>query len=49
MSQLETKYNLYQNDSFVVTIPPFARYAYEIWIVPKKQIEGPWKFTDNPD
>ena len=46
MSQLETKYNLYQNDSFVVTIPPFARYAYEIWIVPKKQIEGPWKFTD---
>ena len=30
----------------IAAVPPFARYAYEIWIIPKKQIEGPWKFND---
>ncbi len=46
LNELEQKYYVYQNDNFIAAIPPFARYAYEIWIIPKKQIEGPWKFSD---
>ncbi len=46
MKDLEEKYYVYQNNNFIAVIPPFARYAYEIWILPRKQIEGPWKFND---
>ena len=46
MKELEEKYYVYQNDNFIAAVPPFARYAYEIWIIPKIQIEGPWKFND---
>ena len=47
MKELEEKYYVYQNDNFIAAVPPFARYAYEIWIVPKNKLEGPWKFNDN--
>ena len=46
MSKFEEKYYVYQNNNFIAAVPPFARYAYEVWIFPRKQIEGPWKFTD---
>ena len=46
MNKLEEKYYVYQNNNFIAAVPPFARYAYEIWILSKRQIEGPWKFTD---
>ena len=35
MKQLEEKYYVYQNENFVAAVPPFARYAYEVWIIPK--------------
>ena len=47
MSQLEEKYYTYQNDDFIAAVPPFAKYAYEIWIIPKKQISGPWELNKN--
>ncbi len=46
MHDLEKKYYVYQDDYVIAAIPPFARYAYEVWILPKRQIPGPWKFTD---
>ena len=46
MIQLKEKYFIYQNDYFIAAVPPFARYAYEVWIIPKKQIPGPWKLND---
>ena len=46
MSQLEEKYYVYQNKNFIAAVPPFARYAYEVWIIPRNRIEGPWKFND---
>ena len=46
MSSLEKKYFVYQDDYVIAAIPPFARYAYEIWIIPKRQIAGPWQFTN---
>ncbi len=46
MKDLEKKYYVYQNDHFVVAVPPFARYAYEVWIIPRRQVPGPWKFSN---
>ena len=46
MKSLEEKYYVYQDDFVIAAVPPFARYAYEIWIIPKRQIPGPWQFTD---
>ena len=46
MKNLEEKYFVYQDDFVIAAVPPFARYAYEIWIIPKRQIPGPWQFTD---
>ncbi len=39
------KYFTYQNKHFIAAVPPFARYAYEIWIIPRKKIPGPWKLN----
>ena len=30
----------------IAAVPPFARYAYEIWVMPKKQKAGPWEFNN---
>ena len=46
MKSLEKKYYVYQDDHVIAAVPPFARYAYEVWIIPKRQIAGPWQFTD---
>mgnify|MGYP006217146843 CR=1 FL=1 len=47
MGSLEEKYFVYQDDHIIAAVPPFARYAYEIWIIPKKQCAGPWQFDQN--
>ena len=47
MQSLEEKYFVFQDDNIIAAVPPFARYAYEIWIMPKKQKAGPWQFTEN--
>ena len=46
MKSLEEKYFVYQDDNIIAAVPPFARYAYEIWIMPKKRVAGPWQFND---
>ena len=47
MHSLESKYYVYQDDYMIAAVPPFARYAYEIWIMPKIQRAGPWQFNNN--
>ena len=47
MKNLEEKYYVFQDDNIIAAVPPFARYAYEIWITPKKQKAGPWEFNDS--
>tara|TARA_B110000263_G_C15287032_1_gene501351 strand:+ start:255 stop:1298 length:1044 start_codon:yes stop_codon:yes gene_type:complete len=47
INKLEEKYFVYQDDHVIAAVPPFARYAYEIWIMPKKQKAGPWQFNDS--
>ena len=46
MESLEEKYFVYQDDDIIAAVPPFARYAYEVWIMPKKRVAGPWEFND---
>jgi len=46
MKDLEEKYFVYQDEYIIAAVPPFARYAYEIWIMPKQRIAGPWDFND---
>lgn len=46
MKNLESKYYVYQDENMIAAIPPFARYAYEIWVMPKKQRAGPWEFNE---
>ena len=47
MEDLKEKYFVYQDDFIIAAVPPFARYAYEIWIMPKIQMAGPWQFNEN--
>jgi len=47
MKSLENKYFVFQDENIIAAVPPFARYAYEIWIIPKKQRAGPWQFNDS--
>ena len=46
MNSLENKYFVYQDDHFIAAVPPFARYAYEVWIIPKKKRAGPWELNE---
>ncbi len=46
MNNLENKYFVYQDENVIAAVPPFARYAYEVWIIPKRQIPGPWMFNE---
>ena len=46
MDSLEKKYYVYQDENVIAAVPPFARYAYEIWIIPKIQVAGPWEFNE---
>tara|TARA_B100000029_G_C17600714_1_gene965666 strand:- start:3317 stop:4366 length:1050 start_codon:yes stop_codon:yes gene_type:complete len=45
MDILEKKYFVYQDENVIAAVPPFARYAYEIWIMPKRKRAGPWEFN----
>ncbi len=45
LKNLEKKYYVFQDEFILAIVPPFARYAYEVWILPKRQVPGPWSFT----
>ena len=47
MHSLEDKYYVFQDEYIIAAVPPFARYAYEVWIIPKIKISGPWEFNDD--
>ena len=47
MQTLEEKYFVFQDRNIIAAVPPFARYAYEIWIMPKRKKAGPWEFNDD--
>ena len=38
-------YVIVEDDHHVAFIPPFARYPYEVWIVPRRFVPGPWDYS----
>ena len=47
MDILEKKYYVYQDENVIAAIPPFARYAYEVWIMTKRKKAGPWELNED--
>lgn len=41
---LDRQYVVLEDEHHVGFIPPFARYAYEVWVVPKRIVPGPWSY-----
>jgi len=39
-------YTVVEDERVVAMVPPFARYPYEVWIMPKARRSGPWEFDD---
>ncbi len=46
ISIIEKKFYVNKNKHFIAFVPPFARYAYEVWIFPKRRVAGPWELND---
>ncbi len=46
LQELEDKYFVYKNKNFIAAVPPFARYSYEVWIIPRKKVAGPWELNE---
>ena len=46
MDVFEKKYWVYKNNEMIAVVPPFARYAYEVWIIPRRKVPGPWDLND---
>ncbi len=39
--------NIWSDDNFVAWVPPVARFPFETWLMPNKQISGPWDMSDS--
>lgn len=38
-------YQVADKASMAALVPPFARFPYETWIVPRRPVAGPWEFS----
>lgn len=46
MAQVRPTYGVTDAGGIDVVCPPFARFPYETWLVPRRAVKGPWEFTD---
>ena len=44
LGALEERFVVAADDHHVAFVPPFARYAFETWIVPRRFVPGPWAY-----
>lgn len=47
LERIEHTYVIEQDDAVAVFVPPFARFPFETWIVPRRRHPGPWTFADD--
>lgn len=40
-------YGVAENGGIDAICPPYARFPYETYIVPRRPVKGPWEFTEN--
>jgi len=46
LKQAGHAYTVVEDERVVALVPPFARYPYEVWILPRARRSGPWQFDD---
>lgn len=46
LSDLDPTYVVTENEGSIAIVPPFARFPYEVWIIPKRVQPGPWTFEN---
>ena len=46
LAHLNDRYTIVEDAHTVALVPPFARFPYEVWILPKAPRAGPWQFDD---
>jgi UDPglucose--hexose-1-phosphate uridylyltransferase len=39
-------YTVEEHDAAVALVPPFARFPYEVWVIPRDVHPGPWTFGE---
>ena len=44
LGALESRFVIVEDEHHVAFSPPFARYAFEVWIVPRRFVPGPWAY-----
>jgi UDPglucose--hexose-1-phosphate uridylyltransferase len=47
LGQLPPGLILDQGEQATAFVPDIARYPFEIWVVPKRRVSGPWEFTED--
>jgi UDPglucose--hexose-1-phosphate uridylyltransferase len=45
LERLEPHLLVLEDKYHTAFVPPFARYAYEVWVVPKRFVPGPWSYS----
>lgn len=46
LAQARDRHTVEEDGAVSVVVPPFARFPYEIWVIPKRAQPGPWTLDD---
>lgn len=47
MAETRETYGVAEAGGIDAVCPPFARFPYETWLVPRRPVKGPWEFTED--
>lgn len=47
MAEVRETYAVAHAGGIDALCPPFARFPYETWLVPRRAVKGPWEFTED--
>lgn len=46
LARLDAAHLVEDDEAAAALVPPFARFPYEVWVVPRRAHPGPWTFAD---
>jgi UDPglucose--hexose-1-phosphate uridylyltransferase len=47
LARLDGAHLVEQDDATSVVVPPFGRFPYEAWVIPRRLHPGPWTFSED--
>lgn len=47
MGEVRETYGVAEAGGIDAVCPPFARFPYETWLIPRRPVKGPWEFTED--